>query len=61
MNVIQELLYLAIAHLAILAERPRCFVRALFTPHGMLPAVSVAIHFFTAPSIWWLGKNDFEN
>jgi hypothetical protein len=26
----------------------------------MLPAVLVAARFFTAPGIWWLGKNDFE-
>ncbi|MDR1227281.1 MAG: hypothetical protein LBK47_10370 [Prevotellaceae bacterium] len=64
MNAIQTLLYFAIALFASLAERQKCFarglVRTLFTPHGRLPAVLVAAHFFTAPGIWWLGKNDFE-
>jgi hypothetical protein len=63
MNAIQTLLYFAIARFASLAERQECsvrgLVRILFTSHGRLPAVLVA-HFFTAPGIWWLGKNDFE-
>jgi hypothetical protein len=60
MNAIQTLLLLCGSVFAALAERQKCLVRTLFTPHGMLPAVLVAAHFFTAPGIWWLGKNDFE-
>ena len=64
MNTIQTFLHFAITLFATLAERQKCLVRdlvrTLFTHHGMLPAALVAARFFTAPGIWWLGKNDFE-